>query len=65
MKITGFEIEQYESDTIPFNWRDGLVGGSGGKQAQLLLRVKTAAHIDGVERLKNPCISRDIVEQSL
>jgi len=31
MKINGFEIEHYESETIPYNWRHGLVGGQGAK----------------------------------
>ena len=65
MKITAFEIEQYESETVAYNWRDGLVGGSGGKNVQYLLRVKTDADIDGIVWLKNHGISRDIVEQSL
>lgn len=65
MKITSFEIEHYESDTIPYNWRDGLVGGAGGKARQTLLRVKTDADIDGVVWLKNDAISRDLVERCI
>ena len=40
MKITGFEIETYESETIPYQWRDGLTGGSGGPTRQTLLRAR-------------------------
>ena len=65
MKITGFEIEHYESQTIPYNWRDGLVGGSGGSVRQALLRVKTDADIDGVVWLRNLAISKDLVERCI
>ena len=65
MKITDFQIEYYESETAPFNWRDGLVGGPGGMVRQTLLRVKTDADIDGIVWLKNDAISRDIVENCL
>lgn len=65
MKITGFEIEHYESETIPYNWRDGLVGGSGGKVQQALLRVKTDADVDGIVWLKNDVISQDLVERCI
>ena len=65
MKITGFEIEHYESQTIPYNWRDGLAGGSGGSVRQALLRVKTDADIDGVVWLKNLAISKDLVDRCI
>lgn len=63
MKITGFEIETYESETIPYQWRDGLTGGSGGPTRQTLLRVTTDAEIDGIVWLRNDAISRDLVER--
>ena len=65
MKITGFEIEHYESETIPYNWRDGLTGGRGGKTRQSLLRVKTNEGIDGVVWLKNQAVSADIVHRCI
>ena len=65
MKITGFEIEHYETETIAYNWRDGLSGGPGGKVRQALLRVKTDTDIDGVVWLKNETISEDVVQRCI
>lgn len=65
MKITGFEIEHYASETIAYDWRDGLVGGPGGKVVQTLLRVKTDSGVDGVVWLKNKAISVDLVERCI
>ena len=39
MKITGFSFEKYASETISYDWRDGLNGGTGGTKVELLLRV--------------------------
>ncbi len=65
MKITGFEIEHYESETIPYAWRDGLTGGAGGTVRQPLLRVTTDAGIDGIVWLRNDAISKDLVDRCL
>jgi len=65
MKITGFELEHYESQTIPYDWRDGLIGGRGGTVRQSLLRVKTDAGLDGIVWLRNEAISQDVVERCL
>lgn len=63
MKITGFEIEQYEAESIPFRWRDGLIGGPGGKSRQSLLRVTTDAGIDGLVWMSHAAISADLIER--
>jgi len=63
MKITGFDIEYYECETIPYDWRDGLVGGAGGKQRMPVLRVATDAGIDGIVWLRNHDISVDLVRR--
>ena len=65
MKITGFEIEHYQSDTIAYNWRDGLTGGTGGPARQALLRVTTDANIDGIVWLRNHAISADLIERCI
>jgi L-alanine-DL-glutamate epimerase-like enolase superfamily enzyme len=62
MKITGFEIESYDAESIPFRWRDGLIGGPGGKSRQCLLRVKTDAGLEGLVWMSHAAISRELVE---
>ena len=62
MKITGFEIETYEAESVPFRWRDGLVGGAGGRSRQHLLRVTTDAALDGLVWMSHAAISREVVE---
>lgn len=63
MKITGFEIENYEVDSIAYRWRDGLIGGPGGTSRQTLLRVRTDAGIDGLVWMSHEAISRDLVQR--
>jgi len=63
MKITGFEIENYEVDSIAYRWRDGLIGGPGGTSRQTLLRVRTDAGIDGLVWMSHEAISRDLVHR--
>ena len=65
MKITDFQIEYYECETIPYEWRDGLIGGEGGLRRMPLLRVGTDEGIDGVVWLRNQAISIDLVERCL
>jgi len=65
MKITGFQLEQYETESTAYRWRDGLVGGAGGKSRQTLLRVTTDAQIDGLVWVSHPTISKDLVERCL
>lgn len=65
MKITAFELEYYESQTEPYAWRDGLVGGSGGTAREALLRVATDEGIDGLVWLRNEAVSRDLVERCI
>jgi L-alanine-DL-glutamate epimerase-like enolase superfamily enzyme len=62
MKITGFEIERYRTESAPFRWRDGLEGGRGGPSLATLLRVKTSEGVDGLVWLMHDSISRDLVE---
>jgi L-alanine-DL-glutamate epimerase-like enolase superfamily enzyme len=63
MKITGFEIEHYEVESAPYRWRDGLIGGPGGKSRQTLLRVKTDAGIDGLVWMSHEKISVELVRR--
>lgn len=63
MKITAFEIETYETETVPYRWRDGLVGGDGGTSQESLLRVKTDESVDGLVWLSRNAISRELIER--
>ncbi len=63
MKITELTIEQYQSESIAYRWRDGLTGGAGGTSKQSLLRVRTDAGIDGLVWLRNQAISQDLIER--
>jgi len=63
MKITGFEIEQYETESHAFRWRDGLIGCPGGKGRESLLRVTTDSGIDGLVWLSHPAIVGDLVRR--
>ena len=63
MKISGFAIEHYEVESAPYRWRDGLIGGAGGKELETLLRVKTDADVDGLVWLSHRAISEDLVRR--
>lgn len=65
MKITAFGIETYEAEGIAYRWRDGLVGGPGGKISCPLLRVRTDEGIDGLAWLTREVISRDLVDRCI
>ena len=65
MKITALDIEHYEVKGIPFRWRDGLIGGAGGRSHESLLRVKTDAQIDGFVWLPHPAISEELIRACL
>ncbi len=65
MKITGFEIEYYETESAPYRWRDGLIGGPGGKSRQTLLRVTTDAGIDGLVWLSHGAISEELIQRCI
>jgi len=61
MKITALEMERYEVNTMPFRWRDGLVGGAGGHGQVGLLRVRTDANIDGLVWPLHSAISEQLI----
>jgi L-alanine-DL-glutamate epimerase-like enolase superfamily enzyme len=61
MKITTFDIETYQVESAPYRWRDGLIGGPGGKSRQSLLRVRTDADIDGLVWMSHENIAKDLV----
>jgi len=65
MKITGFTFEKYGSETIPYDWRDGLDGGKGGTKVELVMRVHTDEGIDGITWLRDHAISKDLIKRQI
>lgn len=63
MKITDFQIEHYRAESVPYRWRDGLIGGPGGASRQTLLRVRTDAGIDGLVWVSHAAITEDLVRR--
>jgi L-alanine-DL-glutamate epimerase-like enolase superfamily enzyme len=63
MKITALEIERYEVNTVPFRWRDGLVGSAGGRSEVGVLRVRTDANIDGLVWPLDSGISEPLIQR--